>query len=164
MMTDYDVFLSHASADKPAVETLARRLRDDGFEVFLDKWHLVPGNPWQEELEQALEASRTCAVFIGPRGLGPWQNEETRAAIDQRVREHPRRVIPVLLPGARESSIPTFLRRLTWVDFRQGLDDPDAYDRLVCGIRGEAPGPGTRLIRESPDPRTRPQRRARGPL
>ena len=52
----YDVFLSHNSLDKDAVEALARRLEDDaGIHPFLDKWHLIPGNPWQEELEGALD-------------------------------------------------------------------------------------------------------------
>ncbi|MBN1810434.1 MAG: hypothetical protein JXA14_01205 [Anaerolineae bacterium] len=34
-----------------------------------------------------------------------------------------------------------FLSRLTWVDFRSGLDDADAFHRFVFGIRGVAPGP-----------------------
>ncbi len=69
----YDVFLSHNSADKDAVIVLARRLRDEmGLMPFLDKWHLVPGQPWQEALESALDHSRTCAVFLGPNGIGPW--------------------------------------------------------------------------------------------
>ena len=52
----YDVFLSHNSADKPAVELIARRLRDEaGLAPFLDKWHLVPGESWQEALEQAAD-------------------------------------------------------------------------------------------------------------
>ena len=76
MNPSYDVFLSHSSADKPAVEELARKLQDAGIEPFLDKWHLIPGDPWQEALEEALGASRTCAVFLGPKGLGSWQNEE----------------------------------------------------------------------------------------
>jgi hypothetical protein len=42
----YDVFLSHASADKPAVEFLARKLQAEGLEPFLDKWHLAPGERW----------------------------------------------------------------------------------------------------------------------
>ncbi len=90
-MTTYDVFLSHATDDKPAVEELARRLRRDGFEPFLDKWHLVPGEPWQEALEDALAASRTCAGFVG-RELGPWQDEEMRTA---------RRARPLQAAGAR---------------------------------------------------------------
>jgi hypothetical protein len=46
-----DVFLSHNSTDKPAVESLAHRLRAEGIEPWLDKWNLIPGNPWQEEIE-----------------------------------------------------------------------------------------------------------------
>jgi len=81
---DYDVFLSHNSADKLEVETLARRLEDEAhLTPFLDKWHLVPGNPWQEALERALDRSDTCAVFIGPTGIGPWHHEEMRSALDE---------------------------------------------------------------------------------
>ena len=140
----YDVFLSHNSQDKPAVERLARRLTDEAsLRPFLDKWHLVPGEPWQEALEEALDQSRTCAVFIGPRGISPWEHEEMRAAIEQRVADRAFRVIPVLLPGAERGErgrLPAFLTRTTWVEFRESLDDPDAFHRLVAGIRGEAPG------------------------
>ncbi len=143
----FHVFLSHSSADKPAVEELARRLAREGIQAWLDKWNLIPGDPWQPAIEKALAESETCAVFVGPSGLGPWQNEEMRAAIDQRVCERARRfrVIPVLLPGAERaerSSLPTFLAATSWVEFRDSLDDADAFHRLVCGIRGLEPGPG----------------------
>ena len=140
----YDVFLSHQSGDKPQVEALAARLEDEeGLKPFLDKWHLIPGEPWQEALEEALDRSGTCAVFLGPGGLGPWENEEMRAALDERVRNKSFRVIPVLLPGAEpkdKKTLPRFLSRLTWVDFRGGLDDPETFRRLVAGIRGLPPG------------------------
>ena len=143
----HDVFLSHSTADKPAVEEIARRLAEEGIQVWLDKWHLIPGDPWQPAIEKALAESETCAVFVGPSGLGPWQNEEMRAAIDWRVRDTNRRfrVIPVLLPGAKRaerSSLPTFLAATTWVEFRDSLDDADAFHRLVCGVRGIEPGVG----------------------
>ena len=144
----YDVFLSHNSADKEAVETLARRLAQEAdLHPFLDKWHLIPGNPWQEELEQALDTSRTCAVFLGPHGIGSWENEEMRTALDKRLRSQGFRVIPVLLPGAtmpERGQLPSFLSRLTWVDFRTParVEDIDQFRRLVAGIRGEQPGLG----------------------
>jgi len=48
----YHVFLSHNSADKPAVEEVALRLRQQhGIEFWLDKWHLIPGAPWQPAIE-----------------------------------------------------------------------------------------------------------------
>src|SRR5258705_12793341 len=143
----FQVFLSHSSGDKSAVEELARRLAKEGIQAWLDKWHLIPGEPWQPAIEKALAESETCAVFVGPSGIGSWQNEEMRAAIDQRVRESDRgfRVIPVLLPGAERaerSRVPGFLAATTWVEFRQSLDDPDAFHRLLSGIRGVEPGPG----------------------
>jgi hypothetical protein len=141
----YDVFLSYARTDALAVEAIARRLEDEAkLHPFLDTWHLIPGEPWQEELESALDQSQTCAVFIGPAGLGPWENEEMRSALDTRVKRPGFRVIPVLLPGAtmpERSGLPRFLSRLTWVDFRpQGLQDTDAFVSLLAGIRGEPPG------------------------
>ena len=145
-MTTYkhDVFLSHNSKDKPAVKWLAIKLEDEAkINVFLDIWNLIPGDPWQEDLENALDTSRTVAVFLGPAGISGWHNEELRDAINTRVRDPERRVVPVLLPGTtmpQEDEIPNFLQRLTWVDFRNGLDDADAFRRLVAGIRGQAPG------------------------
>jgi len=142
----YDVFLSHNSQDKPAVKWLAARLEDEAkLKVFLDIWNLIPGDPWQEDLEKALDASRTVAVFLGPAGISGWHNEELRAALKTRVQNPERRVIPILLPGTKmpeKGEIPAFLERLTWVDFRSQLDDEEAFRLLVAGIQGEAPGRG----------------------
>jgi WD40 repeat protein len=143
----YEVFLSHSGPDKPAVEELARRLMRDGIEPFLDKWNLIPGDPWQEAIEEALIKSAACAVFIGPGGFSPWQHEELRTAIEHRVSgsRGGYRVIPVLLPGASrpgEEGLPRFLLRTTWVKFSRTLDDVEAFRHLVCGIRGIPPGMG----------------------
>jgi WD40 repeat protein len=150
----FHVFLSHSSADKPAVEEIASRLKLEKIEPWLDKWNLVPGEAWQPAIEAVLQDCATCAVFIGPGGIGAWHNEELRAAIDRRVRDShaaklgdskPFRVIPVLLPGVQppdRSLLPTFLTALTWVEFRKSLDDDVAFHRLISGIRGIAPGAG----------------------
>jgi tetratricopeptide (TPR) repeat protein len=141
----YDVFLSHNSQDKPQVEALAHRLEKRGLVPFLDRWCLVPGEPWQEAIEEALRASASCAVFLGASDISPWHNEEMRAALDRQARGRTFRVIPVLLPDATrpdEGDLPLFLGGRTWVDFRQvGLEDPYAFHCLCCGIQGIAPGP-----------------------
>lgn len=140
----YDVFLSHNSSDKDEVEVIAKRLEDEAnLRPFLDKWHLVPGEQWQEDLEEALDASSTCAVFVGANGLSPWENEEMRTALNERAMSKSLRIIPVLLPGsepAKGHSLPRFLQRFTWVDFREGVESSDAFQRLVAGIAGKAPG------------------------
>lgn len=143
---DYDVFLSHSNEDKISVEVLARQLRKKArLKPFLDKWHLVPGEPWQEALEAALKNSRTCAIFVGPNGFRPWHHEEMRAAIQLRVSSDKFRVIPVLLPGARpplQDDLPLFLSGLSWVDFRgsDGIANTEEFSRLIAGIRGLHPG------------------------
>lgn len=143
---NYDVFLSHSSNDKEFVEWLSVELeRQEHVKVFLDKWHLIPGEPLQEALEQALENSKACAVFVGPGGIGPWQNEELRTALDARTRDKALRVIPVLLPGVRgtfNEAVSPFLRRFLGVDYRGGVGDVEAFQLLVAGIRGRMPGCG----------------------
>jgi tetratricopeptide (TPR) repeat protein len=147
MPARFDVFLSHATADKPLVEELARRLTRENLKPWLDKWNLIPGTPWQPEIEAVLADCTACAVFIGQGGFGPWHHEEMRLAVGRRVedREHAFRVIPVLLPGVdrpERSKLPGFLKANTWVEFRDSLDDPEAFYGLVCGIRGVVPDRG----------------------
>jgi hypothetical protein len=152
--TQFDVFLSHSSADKSAVESPAQRPLAASIRPWLDSWNLIPGDPWQEGLEEALDTCATCAVFLGPSSIGPWHNEELRAALDRRARDRTRgfQVIPVLLPGADPAdpdTLPRFLGRMTWVDFRGGLDDAEAFRRLLAGIRGVPPGPAPTAKPES---------------
>lgn len=142
MSTTYDVFLSHNSTDKAAVELIAHRLRREAhLEPFLDKWNLIAGEPWQKSLEKAIDTSSTCAVFLGPTGLGTWENAEMCAALEIQASLPDYRVIPVLLPGAclpERGRLPCFLVRHAWVGFRNGLDDEVAFQRFVAGIRGVA--------------------------
>ncbi len=136
-------FLSHNSNDKLAVEELAQRLRAKNLEPWLDKWDRVTGEAWQPASEEALHDSATCVVFVGPSGLGVWQNEEIRSAIARRMtllqQEERFRVIPVLLPGAVRGDrawLPDFLIATTWVEFRHTLNDETAFRNLERAIRG----------------------------
>jgi hypothetical protein len=113
-MVKHDVFLSHNSADKATVEELARWLVKEGIEPWLDKWNLIPGEPWQEAIEEALDRCATCAVFVGPSGTGPWQNEEMRAAVVclRQAAEHLDRAVESLIGTEAElAAIEDALRR-----------------------------------------------------
>jgi tetratricopeptide (TPR) repeat protein len=135
----FDVFLSHNSQDKPVVREIKRRLAERGVKAWLDVDELQPGIPWQEGLEEAIQVSRSVAVFLGGSGIGPWAQEEMRAALQQAVQDK-RPVIPVLLPEAPDGvKVPMFLGNRTWVDLRPDVPD-GALDRLVWGITGRKPG------------------------
>ncbi len=147
-MTQFDAFLSHNSADKEIVRTLAEKLRADGLGVWFDEWELRPGATWQSGIEQGLKQSRATAVFIGPHDLGKWETPEMQVALDlQAKRSYP--VIPVLLPGITDeikAGIPLLLQRFTWVDFTRGADDAKALDQLIWAITGKKPE------RQQPEP------------
>jgi hypothetical protein len=150
----FDVFLSHNSLDKPAVEKLGRLLQNRGLTVWLDKWELVPGRPWQEALEEVITTTRSAAVLVGSEGIGPWQQPEMRAALSQFVNKG-LPVIPVLLPNAPSRvDLPLFLANFTWVDFREGFANEN-LDRLVWGITGSKPG-GESSAKPSEEPAYRP--------
>jgi WD40 repeat protein len=135
--TDFDVFLCHNVADKPAVRWTAEQLREHGVLPWLDEAELRPGRPWQDELERQIGSIRAAAVFVGPNGIGPWQNQEMTAFLRE-FAERGCPVIPVLLPGATAPELPIFLRGMTWVDLAS--QDRAAIERLIWGITGRKPG------------------------
>ena len=136
--SSYDVFLSYNSADHGLVEDIARKLRDDGLELFLDRWNLAPGTLWRSKLEKTLGSCKAVAVCVGPGEMGSWQQREVDVALDLQSKSVNFPVIPVLLPGCEPPL--GFLRQLTWVDLRtQPLDQGIAI--LIKGVRGEPPGP-----------------------
>ena len=103
-LSQFDVFLSHNSSDKPTVRRLAKALQDRNVKVWLDEEELIPGRPWQEALEEIIETVKTAAVLVGKDGFGPWEEPEMRACLNQFVnRKLP--VIPVLLPGASKKHV-----------------------------------------------------------
>ena len=133
------IFLSHNSQDKAVVEHIGRLLRAKGFEVWLDKWSLPPGSDWQERLETVIETCQVAAVFLGPKGVGRWQDREIKACLGEFI-DRGLKVIPVLLPGRQDPpKLPLFLRDLTWLDYRGGPGDPEALDRFIWGITGQEP-------------------------
>jgi WD40 repeat protein len=151
--THYHVFLSHNSEDKAAVEPLAVMLREKGLNPFLDKWNLVPGEPIEDALIEALENSDSAVIFVGPGGEGPWQSEEMRDILKRAVKSHNEfRAIPVLLPNASAGALEkSFLSSRLWIEFKD-VDDEDALLRLVKAIKGEAYGDESFALPDEPAP------------
>jgi hypothetical protein len=142
---EYDVFLSHSHRDAERVAEIAGRLEDEhGLRVWLDRWVLVPGKPWQREIEQGLESARSCAVCIGQKTPERWSRTEMERALDRQNQSDDFRVIPVLLPEAapdvEQKLRETFVALNTWVDLRAGQDPDYAFHLLVAGVKGVPPG------------------------
>lgn len=144
----FDVFLSYHWRDHELVEGLARLLREQGLQVFLDRWYLTPGQSWPKSLEANLAQCRAVAVCIGQGDMGPWQQREQYLALERQVsaersgQHFP--VIPVLLPGGEPPL--GFLSQQTWVDLRARVDDPVLLTTLVNAVHGRPPGPDAQVM------------------
>lgn len=136
----FDVFLSYAHQDAEWIEHLAQRLEDEaGFHVWLDKWMLVAGQPWQHGMAQGIDQARCCVVCIGEFTPAGWFKREIEKALNRQTGIPSFRVIPLLLPNAKKVNVEDFLELNTWVDFRSS-DQAYAFHTLVCGVKGIAPG------------------------
>jgi small GTP-binding protein len=137
----FDVFLSHNSKDKAAVEKIAKRLLKVGIRPWLDKWNLPPGARLSKALAHAIETIPCAALFFGPADVGNWHIMEIDAYLEKWA-SGDSRMIPVILPNVKDTpDIPVFVRQPVWADMRDWeKEESDAFYRFVCGILGKAPG------------------------
>lgn len=117
---------------------------------------------WQKLLEDAIRSSASVAVLVGSDGLGPWEEQEMRAALALAVSDQ-RPVIPFLMPGAPAPlELPIFLGGRTWVDLRDGFTD-EALGNAFWGITGARPRPPDKSppARPATSPPSEPNRSVR---
>jgi hypothetical protein len=137
--TDHRVFISYKRADDSLVEDLVDQLHKEGITIWWDRKDISPGQDWLTELESALGKVSAIAVFLGPDGLGTWQNREILKAVEEKQkREIP--VIPVLLPG-RTDELPLALKGFERTDLRNPHEYEKEFRRLVAAIKGDALSP-----------------------
>lgn len=141
----HDVFLSHNSKDKAAVEEIAEGLLKVGIRPWLDKWDLIPGETILDALERAIESNQCGALFFGPADVGKWHILEIRAYVEKWANKKGR-LIPVILPDVESKpQLPMWIRQTLWVDMRNWTQKgDDGLYRLVCGIVGRPPGDSPR--------------------
>jgi hypothetical protein len=137
LQNEFDVFLCYNTENKREVKSIYQQLKRRGILPWLDDEELRPGTAWQTKIQQDIESIRSCAVIVGPPGIGPWQQREVEAALQLFVKRN-LPVIPVILPSCTSvPELPLFLRSFECVDYRSL--DPDPLEQLVWGISGQRP-------------------------
>ncbi len=134
----YDLFLSHASDDKPAVRELAGALTGVGLRVWLDEERMPPGTEPQEAIVRALQDSRHVAVWITDAWLAKsWTTWELKTFREAAGAE--RRVVPVLRrPWDNGKLGPYLTKPIAAPEHEHGAR---LWWLVWCGVRGQGPGP-----------------------
>ncbi len=120
MTSDFDVFLSHTTTDKPFAWRLALDLRKEALSVWFDEWELGPGDSLHEKIAQAISTSGYVAVVLSPDSVkSRWVQVEINAAFARELELKSVFLVPILY---RPCNIPSFLKDKVYADFTKDYD------------------------------------------
>jgi TIR domain len=117
---DYDVFVSYSQKNKESVDSLVENLRYDrpSLRVFLDRLELRPGAAWQQQIFEALDASRKVICMFTPDYLASKICvEEFNMALHRHRDSSDGVLLPIYLHTA---SLPTYMILIQFQDVREG--------------------------------------------
>ena len=97
MTSAYDIFLSHSAKDKDFALRLATDLTQAGLKVWLDQWHIQPGDSFAQAIDQALSRSRFLVILMSPDYFqSAWTQQEWQSALAAELAGTQVKLIPVL--------------------------------------------------------------------
>lgn len=105
----YDVFISYASPDRDVAREIAVELKGRGLNAWFDEWQLLPGHRLDEQLDDAMRASRVAVVLLSAASQrSSWVSREWESALRNSWERSDFAVLPVVLDEGIE--VPSFLR------------------------------------------------------
>jgi len=114
------VFLSYSRNEQPLAQRLARDLRLQGFEVWLDLEQLKAGEVWATQIQEAIDRTlqRGALVFLlsEQSARSEYAMSEVKYALGRKGH-----VIPCLL-GPSSAEMPDWLRRAACADFSRNYE------------------------------------------
>ena len=137
--SDIQIFLAHASEDKPAVLALHERLKQAGYKPWLDKKDLIPGQNWRSVIPKAIADSQLFIACLSQRSIAKqgFVQREFKMALNQYADRPPNSIylIPLRLdecdiPDLRQEEYGLNLRDLHWLDYWE----EDGFEQLERAI------------------------------
>jgi hypothetical protein len=125
----HDIFLCHASKDKPDVRRLALELQDLGIRAWYDAWELGPGDSLIKKIGSAITETSDFGIVVSRHSVASqWCTRELDEALSIEIASDVRKVIPIRL---EKVTMPPFLKGKLYVD----LSKPDGVLRLASAVR-----------------------------
>ncbi|HEY7493804.1 MAG TPA: toll/interleukin-1 receptor domain-containing protein [Candidatus Tectomicrobia bacterium] len=123
-----DIFLSYASADLPRVQPLIRALERQGWSVWWDRGAILPGQNFDQIIEEALGAAR-CVLVVWSRTaiVSDWVQAEATEGRGRRI------LVPVTLDDIQ---IPLGFRQIhtaRLLDWQDTGPHPE-FDQVVRAV------------------------------
>jgi WD40 repeat protein len=124
------VFVSYSRADLAFCDELVAALNARGFEAYLDKKDILPGEPWRERISALILVADAVLFVISPDSMRSevctWEVEET-----ERLQK---KLLPVVRRQVADSSVPQRLARLNYIFLRAEDDFEGSLVQLATAI------------------------------
>ena len=115
------VFISYSRKDSVFSNRLVSALNARGFEAYLDKKDILPGEPWKERLDALILSADAVGVVISPDSIASqicaWEVERTESL--------QKKLLPLVYRPVPDANLPPRLARLNYIFLREE-DDFDA--------------------------------------
>ena len=125
-------FISYSRVNKEFAVRLAKELRSDGYQIWLDQLDIPTGSRWDDEVEKALAGCEIFLLILTPAAIA---SENVKDEIGYAIDNH-KHILPLLLENC---NIPFRLRRFQYVDFTtKNFDEGvDSAKQLLTNLINE---------------------------
>ena len=125
------IFLSYAREDETVVRDMHRRLSDAGFDVWMDKINLLPGQAWADEIRRTVRNSDFILLFFSKDSVVKqgFVQREFKLALDT-LQDIPPGTIHTIPIRLDDCEIPEQFRDLQWSD----LAEEGEFERIVQAL------------------------------
>ena len=113
-------FLSYAHEDKDFAERIARELRKDGIDVWIDRWEMKAGDSLIQKI--FVEGLSKCDLFLVLLSCASTKSKWVKEELDFAIIKKIEGVTPIIPLIKEPYEIPPPLRSLPWVDLSEDFD------------------------------------------
>lgn len=125
------IFISYVSEDRQYAEKLHSALIENGFEPWMDKKDLLPGQDWDFQIRTALNKANFIIILLSSTSVTKrsYIQREFRIALEyyQEKLDSDIYIIPVKID---KCEIPDKLAKFQWVEY----DSVDSIDKIIKAI------------------------------
>ncbi len=106
------IFLSYSRDEVSISSRLQEKLKDAGFNVWMDKSELEIGDNWRQKIVEAIRLSQAIVIALSPSAKSsPYVTEEIDLALKASVP-----LFPIIIHGRSDTAVPDSLKHLQYDD------------------------------------------------
>lgn len=130
------IFLCYAKEDKPQVDQIYQKLKEAGFEPWMDKVDLLGGEAWEPAIQKAIKNAHFFIACVSRQWVPT--NPQDRKRFFRKEIQTALNVLPLLPPGdifiipirLEACDVPESLSLFHWIDYFE----TDGWERLLKAI------------------------------